>query len=166
MFIVSFLLCKTLKFNEVPLVYFFNFHYFRRWVIEDLAVILCQGVCCRCFPLRALQSPALHLEFIFACGVRRCSSFILLHVAVQFQAPLLPLNLTGTSRVPGGPGTQALCQVLLGSGSPGGLEVPAHSLFQGRLEGTAPDPAQWGAACKKTVLSGEGAVAAGGSGLR
>ena len=27
----------------------------------------------------------IHLEFIFVCGVRQCSNFILLHVAVQFS---------------------------------------------------------------------------------
>ena len=26
----------------------------------------------------------IHLEFIFVCGVRKCSNFIVLHVAVQF----------------------------------------------------------------------------------
>ena len=26
----------------------------------------------------------IHFEFIFVCGVRQCSNFILLHVAVQF----------------------------------------------------------------------------------
>jgi len=32
----------------------------------------------------------LHLEFIFVYGVRKCSNFILLHVAVQvFPAPLI-----------------------------------------------------------------------------
>ena len=37
----SFLCCaKAFKFNQVPLVYFsFYFHYARRWVIEDLALI-------------------------------------------------------------------------------------------------------------------------------
>ena len=37
----SFLCCaKPFKFNQVPLIYFcFNFHYSRRWVIEDLALI-------------------------------------------------------------------------------------------------------------------------------
>ena len=37
----SFLCCaKAFKFNQVPLVYFcFSFHYSRRWVIEDLALI-------------------------------------------------------------------------------------------------------------------------------
>ena len=37
----SFLCCaKVFKFNQVPLVYFcFYFHYCRRWVIEDLALI-------------------------------------------------------------------------------------------------------------------------------
>ena len=27
----------------------------------------------------------IHFEFIFVCGIRKCSSFILLHVAVQFS---------------------------------------------------------------------------------
>ena len=37
----SFLCCaKALKFNQVPLVYFcIYFHYSRRWVIEDFALI-------------------------------------------------------------------------------------------------------------------------------
>ena len=37
----SFLCCtKAFKFNQVPLVYFcFYYHYSRRWVIEDLALI-------------------------------------------------------------------------------------------------------------------------------
>ena len=37
----SFLCCaKVSKFNKVPLIYFcFYFHYSRRWVIEDLALI-------------------------------------------------------------------------------------------------------------------------------
>ena len=37
----TFLCCtKAFKFNQVPLVYFcFYFHYSRRWVIEDLALI-------------------------------------------------------------------------------------------------------------------------------
>ena len=37
----SFLCCaKAFKFNQVPLVYFrFYFHYSRRWIIEDLALI-------------------------------------------------------------------------------------------------------------------------------
>ena len=40
-FAYSFLCCaKAFKFNQVPLVYFcFYFHYSRRWVIEDLALI-------------------------------------------------------------------------------------------------------------------------------
>ena len=38
--IVSLAVQKPFKFNQVPLVYFcFYFHYFRRWVIEDLALI-------------------------------------------------------------------------------------------------------------------------------
>ena len=38
--IVSFAVQKLLKFYRVPLLYFwFYFHYSRRWVIEDLALI-------------------------------------------------------------------------------------------------------------------------------
>ena len=38
--IVSFAVQKLFKFNQVPLIYFcFYFHYSRRWVIEDLALI-------------------------------------------------------------------------------------------------------------------------------
>ena len=41
----SFLCCaKAFKFNQVPLVYFyFYFHYSKRWVIEDLALIYVIG---------------------------------------------------------------------------------------------------------------------------
>ena len=43
--------CKSFKFNQVALVYFcFYFHYSRRWVIEDLALIYV-GVFCLCFCL-------------------------------------------------------------------------------------------------------------------
>ena len=38
--IVSFAVQKLFKFNQVPLIYFcFYFHYSRRWIIEDLALI-------------------------------------------------------------------------------------------------------------------------------
>ena len=38
--IVSFAVQKLFKFNQVPLIYFcFYFHYSRRWVIEDLALV-------------------------------------------------------------------------------------------------------------------------------
>ena len=53
----AFLCCaKAFNFNQVPLVYFcFYFHYSRRWVIEDLALIyVCHPVFCLCFPLRVL----------------------------------------------------------------------------------------------------------------
>ena len=50
-----FLCCaKAFKFNQVPLVYFcFYFHYSRRWVIENLALIyVIECSACLCFPLR------------------------------------------------------------------------------------------------------------------
>ena len=44
--------------------------------------------CTACFHLRVSGLPfksLIHFEFIFAYGIRKCSSFILLHVAVQFS---------------------------------------------------------------------------------
>ena len=87
----SFLCCaKAFKLKQVPLVYFcFYFHYSRRWVIEDLA--LCHQVFCLCFPLKIFIVSGLtfrsliHFEFIFVYGFRKCSNFILLHVAVRFS---------------------------------------------------------------------------------
>ena len=35
----------------------------------------------------------IHVEFIFVCGVRQCSTFILLHVAVRFSQHYLLNNL-------------------------------------------------------------------------
>ena len=52
----SFLCCaKAFKFNQVPLVCFcFYFHYSRRWVIEDLALIYVIECSAYVFPLRVL----------------------------------------------------------------------------------------------------------------
>ena len=50
---------------------------------------LCQRVCCPCFLLvlwfPVLHGSLIHFEFIFVYGVRKCSNFILLHVADQFS---------------------------------------------------------------------------------
>ena len=86
----SFLCCaKAFKFNQVPLVYFcVYFCCSRRWVIEDLA--LCHRVL-PMFPSKSFIISGLifrsliHFEFIFVYGARKCSNFILLHVAVQFS---------------------------------------------------------------------------------
>ena len=50
----SFLCCaKAFKFNQVPLFYFcFYFHYSRRWVIEDLALIYV----IKCLPMFSSKS--------------------------------------------------------------------------------------------------------------
>ena len=82
---------KAFKFNQVPLVYFcFDFHDSRRWVIEDLAlvyVIECSALfSSKSFILSGLILGSLiHFEYVFVCGVRNCSNFILLPVAVQFS---------------------------------------------------------------------------------
>ena len=51
---------------------------------------LCWGVFGLCFPKSFIVSglisrSLIHFKFIFVCGVRRCSNFILLHVAIQFS---------------------------------------------------------------------------------
>ena len=51
LFIVSFAVQKLLSLIKSHLFYFY-FHYSRRWVIEDLAT--CQRVYCLRFPLKAL----------------------------------------------------------------------------------------------------------------
>ena len=98
---LQFLCCvKAFKFNQVPLVYFcFYFHYSRRWVIEDLAVIYVEEcsayvLSSKSFIVSGLKFRSLiHFEFIFVYGVRKCSNFILLHVAVQFYHLLKRLSL-------------------------------------------------------------------------
>ena len=40
----------------------------------------------QCFIVSGLTFRSLiHFEFVFVCGVRKCSNFILLHIAVQFS---------------------------------------------------------------------------------
>ena len=73
----SFLCCtKAFTFNQVPLVYYcFYFHYSRRWVIEDLAliyVIECSMSSSKSFIVSGLTFRSLiHFEFIFVYGVRK-----------------------------------------------------------------------------------------------
>ena len=72
----SFLCCaKVFMFNQVPLVYFcFYFHYSRRWVIEDLALIYvkCSMSSSKSFIVSSLTfRSSIHFEFIFVYGVRK-----------------------------------------------------------------------------------------------
>ena len=82
------------KFNQVILVYFcFYFHYSKRWVIEDLVLIMSSSVLpmvsSKSFIVSGLKFRSLiSFEFIFVCGVRTCSNFILLHVAIQFSSTI------------------------------------------------------------------------------
>ena len=47
--------CKSFKFNYVPFVYFcFYFHYSRRWIQKDIAVVYVKRVFCLCFLLTVL----------------------------------------------------------------------------------------------------------------
>ena len=91
LFIVSFAVQKLLSLIRSHFFCFcFYFHYSRRQVIEDPAVILCRRVFClfssRSFIVSSLIFRALiHFEFTFVYVVRKCSNFILLHVAFQFS---------------------------------------------------------------------------------
>ena len=88
-FVSCFICCgKTFKFNQVLVVYFcFYFHYSRKWVIEDLALIYVIE-CCAYFSSKSfivsglIFTSLIHFEFIFVYSVRKCSNFFLLHVAV------------------------------------------------------------------------------------
>ena len=85
--IISFAVQKLLSLIRSHLFYFC---YSRRWVIEDLAVIYVRE-CSECvFPKSFIVSGLTFrsltcFEFIFVYGVRKCSNFILLCVAVQFS---------------------------------------------------------------------------------
>ena len=89
--IVSFTVQKLFKFNQVPLVYFCFYFYYSQWVIEDFPLIY---VILSVLPMFSSKSfivsgptfrSLVHFEFIFVHGVRKCSNFILLHVAIQFS---------------------------------------------------------------------------------
>ena len=91
----GFLCCaKASKFHWVPFVYFcFYFHFSRRWIEKDLAVIYVMTLwsVLPMFSSKSLTVSGLtfrsliHSEFTFVYGVREWSNFILLHVAVQFS---------------------------------------------------------------------------------
>ena len=82
---------KAFKFNQVPFVYFcFYFHFSRMWVKKILLQFMSKSV----LPMFSSKSfivsglifrSLIHFEFIFVYGVKECSNFILLHVAVQFS---------------------------------------------------------------------------------
>ena len=81
---------KAFKFNQVPFVYFlFYFYYSRRWVRDHLCFIS-KGVLTifssKSFIVSGLIYKSLiHFEFIFVYGIRKCSNFSPLQVAVQFS---------------------------------------------------------------------------------
>ena len=89
LFMVSFTVQKLLSFIRSHLFIFFYFHFSRRWVKKDLAVIYV--VKCSMFSSKSLIVSGLtlrsliHFEFIFVYGVRECSNFIILHISVQFS---------------------------------------------------------------------------------
>ena len=81
---------KTFKFYQDPFVYFcFCFH-----CLQDThPQKCCSDLCQRMSPYVSLQNfygmqaysqVLIHFEFIFVCGVRECSNFIVLPVGVQF----------------------------------------------------------------------------------
>ena len=120
--VLSYMSCLyILEVNPSSVVSFFvpfwglSFHLayrFLRWVIENLAliyVIKCSAYVfsSKSFIVSGLTSRFLiHFEFIFVYGVRKCSNFILLHVAVPFSQPHLLKRLSlphCQNKVPMGP---------------------------------------------------------------
>ena len=82
---------KAFTFNQVPLVYFFFFSITleggsQRIVLWFLSASVLPIFSSKSFIVPGLTFKSLiHFEFTFVCGVRKCSNFILLHVAVQFS---------------------------------------------------------------------------------
>ena len=81
---------KTFKFGRVPLVHFCfisvslgggSWRILLWFVIEGPPVFSSKSFTVSGLTFRSL----IHFEFIFVYGVRKCSDFILLHVAVQFS---------------------------------------------------------------------------------
>ena len=95
LFVVSFALQKLLSLFRSHLFTFVFIHYSRRWVIEDLALIKSLSglpmISSMSFIVSGLTFRSLmYFQFIFVYGVRKCSNFILLHVAIQFSpAPFI-----------------------------------------------------------------------------
>ena len=82
------LLCKNL-FNQAPFVNFFYFHYSKRWIKKHIAVIYVRVFCLFSSRSFIVSGPMFRslipFELIFVCGIRDCSNFILLYVAVWFS---------------------------------------------------------------------------------
>ena len=81
---------KAFRFNWVPFVYFcFYFLSFRRHPKQyccNLGHSVLPMFSSRSFIVSSLTFRSLiHFEFIFVYGVRECSNFILLYIAVQFS---------------------------------------------------------------------------------
>ena len=91
LFIVSFAVQKLLSLIRSHLFYLFLFALLWEVGHKGSCCDLCRRVVCLCFLLRVLWYLSLdlglliHFEFIFECGVRKYSNFILLCRAVQFS---------------------------------------------------------------------------------
>ena len=93
---VSFAVEKAFNINYIPFVYFFFcFLCLRRQIQKLLLLLMSTNVLLklpsRNFTVSGLTFRSLiHFEFIFVYGVRKCSNFMLLNVAVQFYpSPLI-----------------------------------------------------------------------------
>ena len=89
--VYSFLCCaKALNYIGPTCLFVFNFHNSRRWVTEDPATIYVIGVLpmfsSKSFIVSGLKLKFLiHFEFIFVYSVRKCSNFIVAHIAIQIK---------------------------------------------------------------------------------
>ena len=85
LFMVSFAVQKLLSLIRSHLCSF-SFSLLWKVDLKRYSCNLCQSVFCLCFIVSGLTFRSLiHFEFIFVYGLRKCSNFILLQVAVQFS---------------------------------------------------------------------------------
>ena len=91
--LMLFLCCeKTFHFEIVPFIYFFSFVSLAWGDISDKILLwaMSKTLLPMFSPMILMVSgltfqSLIHFEFILVCGVRRWSSFIFLHVSVQFS---------------------------------------------------------------------------------
>ena len=80
----NFLVCCS------PIYFFFCFPCLGRYIQENVVKEQCLRFCCLCLLLGHMVSRLafksfIHFQFILLCGIGRWSSFIFLHVSVQFS---------------------------------------------------------------------------------
>ena len=91
LFMVSFAVYKLLSLIRSHLFIYFYFHYSRRQIKKKILLRFMSNSILPLFSSKTFIVSGLafrsliHFEFIFVYGIKGCSNFIFLHVAVQFS---------------------------------------------------------------------------------